>query len=174
VLVRRLTLALLTPLLLGAAAPSAIVVADTSLAVPPPVGTAVPGAAVPPVEGSVLKPFDPPATPFGPGHRGVDLAARPGEPVRAALAGEVRFAGQVAGHGWITVDHGGGLDTTYGWIDPRVVGAGDRVDAGDVLGSLAADASHLDWGARLGGDYIDPLSLLGAWRAHLVPVDSAR
>jgi murein DD-endopeptidase MepM/ murein hydrolase activator NlpD len=135
------------------------------------VAAARPSAAVRPVEGALLRLFDPPATPYGRGHRGVDLAAAPGDAVRAALGGRVTFAGQVAGRGWVTVDHGGGLDTTYGWIEPRRVVRGDVVRAGEVLGRLAVDAGHLDWGARLHGDYIDPLSLLGPWRARLVPVD---
>jgi murein DD-endopeptidase MepM/ murein hydrolase activator NlpD len=115
-----------------------------------------------------VRPFDPPATTYGPGHRGVDLAAESGQPVRSAMSGEVAFAGVVAGVGWITVDHGGGLETTYGDVAPREVSTGDAVRAGQVLGRLAADASHLDWGASLRDDYLDPLGLLGGWRVHLV------
>jgi hypothetical protein len=47
--------------------------------------------------------------------------------------------------------------------------AGDLVEAGHVLGRLAHAANHLDWGARLNGSYVDPLSLLGRWEVHLVP-----
>lgn len=132
--------------------------------------SAAPSAARAPVDGSVLRLFDPPSTRYGRGHRGVDLAASPGQPVRAALSGEVTFSGEVAGRGWVTVAHGAGLDTTYGWIDPREVERGDRVSTGEVLGRLAPEAGHLDWGARLAGEYIDPLSLLGPWEAHLVPL----
>lgn len=132
---------------------------------PPPVAAT---AVVLPVDGPVQRPFTAPAHPYGPGHRGVDLAAAPGAAVRAALPGLVTFAGRVAGRGWVTVDHGGGLDTTYGVLDPRLVTAGQRVAAGQPLGRLTADAGHLDWGARLHGDYIDPLRLLTRWRPHLV------
>jgi murein DD-endopeptidase MepM/ murein hydrolase activator NlpD len=137
----------------------------------------IPGAAagaglaqsvVPPVDGELLRPFTAPATPYGPGHRGVDLAAQPDDPVRAALPGVVTFAGEVARRGWVTVDHGGGLETTYGALDPRALTAGERVEAGQLLGRLAAGAGHLDWGARLHGDYIDPLRLFGRWQPHLV------
>lgn len=138
-------------------------------------GRAVPAAesptavavGVPPVPGAVVRTFDPPATRYGAGHRGVDLRARGGEPVSAALGGVVTFAGEVAGVGWVTVDHGAGLDTTYGPLDPRLVSAGSRVDAGAVLGALRADARWLDWGARRHGEYIDPLTLLGRWEVHL-------
>lgn len=125
--------------------------------------------AVRPVPGAVVRPFDPPDHPWGPGHRGVDLAAGPGQPVRAALPGRVTFAGQVAGDRWVTVRHGPRLDTTYGVFGDLAVHAGQPVRAGDVLGVLAADATHLDWGARSGGVYLDPLTLLVRWRLALVP-----
>ncbi|MGH8883638.1 MAG: M23 family metallopeptidase [Egibacteraceae bacterium] len=125
--------------------------------------------AVRPVPGPVVREFVSPATPFGAGHRGADLAARPGEDVRSLLAGLVTFSGLVAGRGWVTVRHSEDLETTYGDLDPRLVAAGDRVEAGQALGRLAPTADHLDWGARLDGAYVDPLSLLGRWEIHLVP-----
>jgi murein DD-endopeptidase MepM/ murein hydrolase activator NlpD len=129
------------------------------------------GWAVRPVAGPVLREFDPPATRFGAGHRGVDLRAAAGEPVVAAMGGTVTFAGRVAGVSWITVDHGGGLDTTYGPIQPRLAGAGDVVAPGEWLGFVAAGAKHLDWGARLHDAYIDPLGLLGGWETYLTTAE---
>src|SRR5690606_15665957 len=41
----------------------------------------------------VVRPFDPPTSPYGPGHRGVDLAAAPGQPVLAAAEGRIVHAG---------------------------------------------------------------------------------
>lgn len=133
-------------------------------------GTDTPGGGtvVRPVGGGVVGGFDPPADPYGAGHRGVDLAAGPGDEVRSALAGTVSFAGPVAGLGWVTVGHGGGLETTYGVLVELRVSAGDRVAAGDVLGVLGADADHVDWGARQDGRYVDPLALLGRWEVHLI------
>ncbi len=126
-----------------------------------------PPVAVAPVAGGVAREFAPPPTPYSAGHRGVDLVARPGAVVVAALAGVVTFSGSVARVGWVTVDHGGGLATTYGPLDPRLVSAGDHVAAGGVLGLIAADGDHLDWGARRDGTYIDPMSLLQPWEVHL-------
>lgn len=136
----------------------------TLLGAPP----AMPANIVRPVPGNVLREFVPPASPFGAGHRGADLAANPGEDVRSALPGLVTFSGRVAGRGWVTVRHSSDLETTYGDLDPRLVTAGDRVEAGQVLGRLGPMADHLDWGARLEGAYVDPLSLLGRWEIHLV------
>lgn len=134
---------------------------------PAPAAVASPADTVRPVPGEVAAGFDPPEQPYGPGRRGVRLAAEPGDAVRAARAGDVVFAGPVAGTPWVSVDHGGGLRTSYGPVEPAVR-AGEHVAAGAVLGRLADDGS-LHWGARIEGTYIDPLDLLRSWRPVLVP-----
>src|SRR5918997_1221263 len=88
-----------------------------------------------PLSGSpaVVRAFQAPALPYGPGHRGVDLAAVPGAPVLAAGAGTVVFAGTVASRGVVSVDHSGGLRTTYEPVSPSV-SAGDHVARGEQIG----------------------------------------
>ena len=86
---------------------------------------------------AVTRPFAPPPSPYAAGHRGVDLAAVPGQPVVAAGAGVVAFAGMVAGRPVVSVDHPGGLRTTYEPVAP-VVAAGQAVGLGTPLGELAA------------------------------------
>ncbi|MGW4523097.1 M23 family metallopeptidase [Amycolatopsis sp. NPDC004378] len=114
----------------------------------------------------VTKYFDAPETPYGAGHRGVDLAAVPGQDVLAADAGVVVFAGVVAGRPVISVDHDGGLRTTYEPVEPQVA-VGDQVYRGQVLGSVLAGhpgcavAACLHWGVRRGDEYVDPLALTG-------------
>lgn len=136
---------------------------------PAPAVAASPADTVRPVPGEVAAGFDPPEQPYGPGRRGVRLAAAPDDAVRAARGGEVAFAGPVAGTPWVSVDHGGGLRTSYGPVEPSVR-VGEQLAAGDVLGRLADDGG-LHWGARLEGTYIDPLDLLRSWRPVLVPRD---
>lgn len=121
-----------------------------------------------PVPGEVAAEFDPPEHPYGPGRRGVRFVAAPRETVRAARGGEVVFAAPVAGTPWVSVDHGGGLRTSYGPVEPAVR-AGEPIEAGDVLGRLADGEDGLHWGARIEGTYIDPLDLLRSWRPVLVP-----
>jgi murein DD-endopeptidase MepM/ murein hydrolase activator NlpD len=128
----------------------------------------------------VVRRFDPPPQPWLPGHRGVDLAAQAGAPVRAAGAGTVHFAGRVAGRGVVSVTHPGGLRTTYEPLEPTVR-AGQAVAAGDQIGTLVAGhagcpaAACLHWGLRRGEEYLDPLALLGLGRVRLLPLgDSSR
>jgi murein DD-endopeptidase MepM/ murein hydrolase activator NlpD len=127
----------------------------------------------PPV--AVVAGFAAPAGPFAPGHRGVDLGGQVGDPVRSAAAGVVAFAGRVAGRGVVSVDHPGGLRTSYEPVTATVA-RGDRVGAGAILGRLEEVASHcppaacVHWGLRRGGTYLDPRSLLRAVRVRLLPV----
>ncbi|MEU4115844.1 M23 family metallopeptidase [Kitasatospora sp. NPDC028055] len=129
--------------------------------------------------GGVLGRFEPPATPWAAGHRGVDLAAAPGAEVRSAAAGVVAFSGLVAGRPVVTVVHPGSgtppLRTTYLPVTGTVpVGTG--VAAGQVVGRLAPDGRHcgardcLHWGLLRAGRYLDPLALLGTGRARLLPL----
>lgn len=134
-----------------------------------------------PVPGTVLVPADIPDQNWLPGHRGVDLDAASGAAVRASAAGTVRFAGVVAGTPTVSVDHGGGLRTTYEPVLTQVR-AGEQVSRGQILGELADHAAlpgtarrdpGLHWGAVLGlpaedaERYIDPMTLLGPVQVRL-------
>jgi murein DD-endopeptidase MepM/ murein hydrolase activator NlpD len=140
---------------------------------PPPAG-----AWVLPLAGSLTRGFDPPADRFGRGHRGVDLAGSPGAPVRAAGDGVVVFAGMLAGRPVISIEHPGGLRTTYEPVEP-VVAAGRPVSRGSVIGTLIAGhsgcpvAACLHWGLRRGDVYLDPLALLELAQVRLLPLSSA-
>ncbi|MGN6609747.1 MAG: peptidoglycan DD-metalloendopeptidase family protein [Jatrophihabitans sp.] len=118
-----------------------------------------------PVAAPVLKPFDPPATRYGAGHRGVDLAAAQGAAVIAAGAGTVVFAGPVAGRGVVVLAHPDGLRTEYEPVRPlvrvgAVVASGTRIGVVAGRHAACAPASCVHWGARRGDVYVDPLVLL--------------
>jgi murein DD-endopeptidase MepM/ murein hydrolase activator NlpD len=123
----------------------------------------------------VVRDFDPPSSPWGPGHRGVDLAGQPGQRVHPALPGTVSFVGSIAGRGVVTVDHG----TTRTTYEPvaATVKIGTAVTTGDTLGRLAFPGSHcaprtcLHWGWIEGETYLDPLGLVGAGPVRLLPLD---
>lgn len=132
---------------------------------------------------TLLRGWEPPATAYGPGHRGVDLAAPPGTVVRAAAPGRVSFSGKVAGRGVLSITLTGTgqppLRTTYEPVT-AVVAEGDEVAAGQVVAVLGPGPFHcaggcLHWGLLRGETYLDPLSLLpddllGRGPARLLPV----
>ncbi|WP_448640577.1 M23 family metallopeptidase [Geodermatophilus sp. URMC 63] len=124
---------------------------------------------------TVTRPFAPPPSPYGPGHRGADLAASPGTAVRAAGDGVVVFAGMVAGRPVVSVDHADGLRTTYEPVQPTVA-AGQVVARGAPLGTLLAGhegcptEACLHWGLRRAETYLDPLALLRPPEVRLLPV----
>ena len=120
---------------------------------------------MPPVTARVAVPFRAPDCRWCPGQRGLEYANRAGVAVRAAGAGAVVFAGQVAGVVWVTVDHGGGLRTSYGPLRRVAVRRGATVAAGTAL---AVAAGPLHFGVRIDGRYVDPAGLLGR-PVHLVP-----
>ena len=133
---------------------------------------------VPPVDALVERDFDAPATRWGPGHRGVDLAAPPGTAVRAAGEGIVTFAGDVAGVQAVTISHGSGLESTYSDLLSLSVRAGDVVDQGRWIGRSGEaheGSAGLHFGVKRWGEYVDPLSLFGPIDAtsavHLVPLE---
>lgn len=119
-----------------------------------------------PVVGPVTRAFDPPDSPYGAGHRGIDIAAGVRTLVRAPAPGKVTFAGPVGGRLFVTLNHGGGLESTYSWLDALLVRKGDVVRSGDPLartgtGHTGSTVPHLHLGARLHGVYVDPLTYLG-------------
>jgi murein DD-endopeptidase MepM/ murein hydrolase activator NlpD len=127
-----------------------------------------------PVDALVSDPFRAPASPYGPGNRGLEFDTAPGTPVHAAAAGSVTFAGPVAGRRYVTVLHADGVRTAYGPLARVGVEAGDQVAAGQVLGTTAGP---LLWTARIGDAYVDPAVLLaasGVVDVHLVAGPAGR
>ena len=125
----------------------------------------------------VLRPFQPPSTPYGPGHRGVDLGGYLNEPVLAANRGLVLYAGPLADRTLVSIEHPGGLRTTYEPVRPSVR-VGEHVQRGQVIGTLqaghpgcpgTAPVVCLHWGAHRQRTYLDPLRLLESGRISLLP-----
>lgn len=132
-----------------------------------------------PLTGSpaVAHDFAPPAVRYAAGHRGVDLAAAAGDPVRAAGAGRVTYAGLLAGRGVVVVSHGA-LRTTYEPVTAAVP-VGADVALGELIATLepahagCAAPACLHWGLRRGEDYLDPLRLVARRPVRLLPVEEA-
>lgn len=118
-----------------------------------------------PVRGPILRHFEPPASAYGAGHRGIDIGAAQGTTVVAAADGVVAFAGTVAGSLYVSIDHADGIRTTYSYLSGVTCVAGHRVAQGDLIGRTGtghpgATDSHMHFGARRGTEYVDPEPLL--------------
>lgn len=130
---------------------------------------------------AVVRAFDAPTPNWNRGHRGVDLAGSPGQPVLAAGPGTVVFAGELAGRPLVSIAHPGGLRTSYEPVQPSVR-VGQLVSSSVVIGELlpghrgCAAGACLHWGAMWGpasaADYVDPLGLLSATPIVLKPVSA--
>jgi murein DD-endopeptidase MepM/ murein hydrolase activator NlpD len=119
-----------------------------------------------PLYGALVRAWDAPEDrPFAAGHRGVDVAASVGTPVRASAPGTVSFAGDVAGNRTVTVEHAGGVRTSYSFLGTTDVHRGDVLAAGDIVGTVGAghpeDAlpPHVHLSARRSDVYFDPVEL---------------
>lgn len=117
-----------------------------------------------------------PATPYAAGHRGLDLPADLGQSVHAPESGRVSFRGWVVDRPVISIEHAGGWRTSFEPVTSALE-EGEAVAAGQVIGTLTADASHcmapcLHVGLRLNGEYLNPLVRLGSLRPSvLLPLD---
>jgi hypothetical protein len=117
-----------------------------------------------PVRGEVVRHFVlDRREPFAKGqHRGIDIQAHQGTPVRSACAGDVRFAGTVPRHGRTVSVTCGALVATYLDLSSMAVRRGQRLAQGQRLGT---SGPRLHFGVRHTADrfgYIDPLTLLPA------------
>ncbi len=123
---------------------------------------------------TVSRGFERPLSPYGPGHRGIDLKASPAAPVLAAADGVVSFAGSVANRGIVTVTHGD-LRTTYEPLTPAI-SPGTAVRAGDLLGWMSDGhpgcpvAACLHWGLLRRTDYLNPLLFFRRTPPRLLPL----
>jgi murein DD-endopeptidase MepM/ murein hydrolase activator NlpD len=143
------------------------------LAVPgAPAGTAIGGSWSWPTDArpSLVRQYIAPATPYGPGHRGIDVRAGPS--LIAPADGVVHFAGTVVDRGVLSIDHGGGVLSSYEPVTTDLV-KGDVVRRGQVIGTV--ESGHcsepcVHMGVRVDDAYVSPLLYLGGVpRAVLLP-----
>jgi murein DD-endopeptidase MepM/ murein hydrolase activator NlpD len=97
-------------------------------------------------------------------HKGIDIGAPWGSPIRAAMDGIVASAGRNAGYGnFVKLLHDGGLATGYGHMSRMAVAPGSRVQAGQVIGYVGSTGlstgPHLHWEVWRNGASIDPRSV---------------
>ena len=105
--------------------------------------------------------------PGGHFHSGIDLAAPLHTPVKAATAGVVTSGALSGGYGlWVLIqrDPGGAFATLYGHLSVALVGSGDLVQAGQLIGLVGSSGNstgpHLHFEVRLQGVPVDPAPYL--------------
>ncbi len=98
-------------------------------------------------------------------HPGVDIAAQPGTPVRAAGGGTVAAVGTDPDYGlFVLLRHPDGYESMYGHASRLLVSEGEVVAAGEVIAlsgnSGRSTAPHLHFEIRREGKTLDPLTLV--------------
>lgn len=103
-------------------------------------------------------------------HDGVDIRADAGATVKSMSIGTVTEVRDDPMWGvCVVIDHGNGMEGHYYGLDKTVsVKAGDTVSAGSVIGAVGsaeaeiAEPSHLHFGVKQNGSWIDPASVVSS------------
>lgn len=121
----------------------------------------------------IVRDFDAPESPWGAGHRGLDLSAGSRRDLIAPVDGEVWFQGEVVSRGVLTIV------TRDGWLvsmEPVTssLERGERVRRGEIIGEI--NSGHcvercLHIGLRIDGEYRSPALELGVWRHSILLPD---
>jgi murein DD-endopeptidase MepM/ murein hydrolase activator NlpD len=121
-----------------------------------------------PVEGRLSSSFgmrSDPLTQSSSLHRGIDIAAPAGTPIRAAQSGTVIFSGYLRGYGnTIVLEHANGYRTLYGHASKNHVSVGATVSANQIIGEVGSTGrstgTHLHFELQKRGEKIDPQAIL--------------
>ncbi len=106
-----------------------------------------------PVSGTVSSRYGPR---WGTTHKGTDIAASTGTPIKAAAAGTVTFSGKYSTYGnLVIISHGNGVQTYYGHCSVLNVKEGQKVSSGQVIAKVGstgnATGPHLHFEIRING-----------------------
>ena len=102
---------------------------------------------------------------FGRMHKGVDLALKINDTVRAAFDGKIRLVNnEPKGYGnYVIIRHPNGLETVYGHLNKHLVKANQTVKAGDPIGlggnTGRSTGPHLHFETRFMGYAINPAAI---------------
>jgi len=116
-----------------------------------------------PVSGQITSRFG--VTRPGHSHKGIDIGASRGTPIKAAAAGTVSYAGYGynGGYGnYVVINHGNGVSTAYGHCNTLEVSAGTYVSQGQRIATVGntgnSFGNHLHFEVRIGGTSYNPLN----------------
>lgn len=98
-------------------------------------------------------------------HNGVDMPAPKGTPIYASRSGYVTLATwhKTAGN-YVIINHQDGFSSVYMHMTHYIVGVGDYVKAGEVIGYVGSTGrstgNHLHFGISYNGSYVNPMDYL--------------
>lgn len=121
--------------------------------------------AVVPVKGNITSRYGARESIRDHSHKGLDIAAKTGTPIKAAADGKIKYADTMSGYGnLIIIDHGNGITTYYGHCSKLYKKEGQTVKAGDVIAAVGntgnSTGSHLHFEIRKNGVYVNPAKYL--------------
>lgn len=121
--------------------------------------------AVVPVKGNVTSRYGARESIRDHSHKGIDIAAKTGTPIKAAADGKIKYADTMSGYGnLIIIDHGNGITTYYGHCSKLYKKEGQTVKAGDVIAAVGTTGrttgAHLHFEIRKNGVYVNPAKYL--------------
>ena len=119
-----------------------------------------------PTRGRVTSRFGPRVSPFTGKkalHAGIDIGAPTGTEVRSPASGKIVVAAYDGRMGkFIRIDHGYGMETTYGHLSKIYVKYGDRVERGDLIGLVGSSGKfstgpHLHYQVAVNDRVVNPI-----------------
>ncbi len=119
-----------------------------------------------PTKGAITSKFGPRVSPFTGKkalHAGIDIGAPSGTEVRSPASGKVVVAAYDGRMGkFIRIDHGYGIETTYGHLSKIHVKYGDKVHRGDLIGLVGSTGKfstgpHLHYQVAVNDTVVDPV-----------------
>jgi murein DD-endopeptidase MepM/ murein hydrolase activator NlpD len=96
------------------------------------------------------------------GHKGIDLSSPTGTPIRATADGVVNRADWFSSYGlFVSLEHGGQIETRYGHMSRLNVAPGQQVKKGDIIGYVGSTGRstgpHLHYEVRIAGTAVNPV-----------------
>jgi len=105
-------------------------------------------------------------------HKGIDLGAPTGTPILAAADGIISRADWFGSYGlYVSVEHGGEIQTRYAHMSRLNVAKGQRVSKGDVIGFVGttgrSTGPHLHYEVRIADEAVNPIAYMQTQLASL-------
>jgi len=94
-------------------------------------------------------------------HKGIDLTAPLGTGIFAAMDGRVNAIGRDRAMGnYVSIDHGGGIETFYAHNKANLISMGEMVRRGQIIATVGSTGHstgpHVHFEVRVNGQQVNP------------------